>query len=946
MATKNIVPRATGEGGLGTSSKLWKEVHHVTASFGGVSLISGSSNLQVSGGPLVAASGLSGSLTQLSSGASYIIAGSNMTVTSASNGSVTLASTDTDTTYTAGSGLALTGSSNTEFTARSSVAVTVAGGKFVIDGSSQQTLSLAKGVVYYFDQSDSSNAGSGGHPLRFSETENGAGGELSSNYYTKVVSAASPGTTGAFIQIQLQQDAPSVLYYYCSSHSGMGGKIETAPDALLTGNKTFANDLTVAGSLIVQGTTTTVSSSNTTLQDPIIGLGVTGSETFTNTGDRGIIFARGASSDAALPGLWWDGTQFNLAKSLTSPASSSFGTVTSYSPIKAGAITAAGNLIPSAVDTYNLGSTSAEWANLYLGDSSYIYFGNDQDVNLSHVPDTGLKLELGTAGEGEPILEIASSADQASGPSLKLNMQKTADVNDVIGNIEYLSDNATGDDKVYGSITTSISNVGVDGIFTGDMKFNVVSSGSLHTALLISGSDLRQTGSVDIPGHNATDSGLMLGGTLVKATAAELNLLDGGTSVGGSITIDDADGVIVNDAGTMKTIPASDLKSYIGAGAADDITAGDGAVTITTTSGNTLINSANAGTTTISGSHVALISENDVTVTGDLVPAAANAQDLGTSAKEWRDLYLGDDANIYFGNAQDYYLDMSPNTSTLSLYKSGSNGTPVFRLINVNDSTIGPQITLFHDSLSPATNDTLGKLSYFGRDSASAMNEYSRVSGRIINTTNGSERGAIDINVMSKGSLASAIKVEGGNDSSKSTVDIVDHNATDAGLELAGTLVTATAAELNLLDGGTSVGVSISIDDADGFVINDGGTMKTIPASDVKSYAGGGGGGGGGGKFGLAVTTGSNFTTTAFASAEERQLYIVDSSNAVTATLAVPAATTHDGYEVNIKRFGAGAVHITGSAGVLAIDGSTTFDLPSQYSSVTLIATGSQFVIV
>jgi hypothetical protein len=52
--------------------------------------------------------------------------------------------------------------------------------------------------------------------------------------------------------------------------------------------------------------------------------------------------------------------------------------------------------------------------------------------------------------------------------------------------------------------------------------------------------------------------------------------------------------------------------------------------------------------------------------------------------------------------------------------------------------------------------------------------------------------------------------------------------------------VTATASELNLLDGGTSVGSSITLADADGVVVNDGGTMKTIPASDIKTYAAGG----------------------------------------------------------------------------------------------------------
>ena len=58
-----------------------------------------------------------------------------------------------------------------------------------------------------------------------------------------------------------------------------------------------------------------------------------------------------------------------------------------------------------------------------------------------------------------------------------------------------------------------------------------------------------------------------LGSTAVSSTASELNLLDGGTSVGGSITLADGDGVVTNDGGTMKTIPASDIKTYVGSAA-------------------------------------------------------------------------------------------------------------------------------------------------------------------------------------------------------------------------------------------------------------------------------------------------------------------------------------------------------------------------------------------
>jgi len=46
-------------------------------------------------------------------------------------------------------------------------------------------------------------------------------------------------------------------------------------------------------------------------------------------------------------------------------------------------------------------------------------------------------------------------------------------------------------------------------------------------------------------------------------TAAEFSLLDGATSAASSISVDDADRMIINDAGTMKQIAMSDVKSYV-----------------------------------------------------------------------------------------------------------------------------------------------------------------------------------------------------------------------------------------------------------------------------------------------------------------------------------------------------------------------------------------------
>jgi hypothetical protein len=55
-------------------------------------------------------------------------------------------------------------------------------------------------------------------------------------------------------------------------------------------------------------------------------------------------------------------------------------------------------------------------------------------------------------------------------------------------------------------------------------------------------------------------------------------------------------------------------------------------------------------------------------------------------------------------------------------------------------------------------------------------------------------------------------------------------------LDIGGTNIASTAAELNLLDGSAKSTSSITIADADGFICIDGTTTKQIPASDLKTY--------------------------------------------------------------------------------------------------------------
>ena len=105
--------------------------------------------------------------------------------------------------------------------------VTVAGGKFVIDGVSQDTLELYEGNTYRFDVSDSSTSS---HPFRFATAADAAG---STQYTTGVTTSGSQGSSGAYVQIVVATGAPT-LYYYCSSHSGMGGTANTTSPALNT----------------------------------------------------------------------------------------------------------------------------------------------------------------------------------------------------------------------------------------------------------------------------------------------------------------------------------------------------------------------------------------------------------------------------------------------------------------------------------------------------------------------------------------------------------------------------------------------------------------------------------------------------------------------------------------------------------------------------------------
>jgi hypothetical protein len=101
---------------------------------------------------------------------------------------------------------------------------------FVIDGLTQQKLTLVKGNTYRFDISDSSN---NGHPFIF---QTSSGGSISSLYYS-VSGDGIPGQAGSYRNLTINLTAPSeTIKYNCSNHNGMGA------DIIISANS--ANDFT------------------------------------------------------------------------------------------------------------------------------------------------------------------------------------------------------------------------------------------------------------------------------------------------------------------------------------------------------------------------------------------------------------------------------------------------------------------------------------------------------------------------------------------------------------------------------------------------------------------------------------------------------------------------------------------------------------------------------
>ena len=129
-----------------------------------------------------------------------------------------------------------------------------------------------------------------------------------------------------------------------------------------------------------------------------------------------------------------------------------------------------------------------------------------------------------------------------------------------------------------------------------------------------------QSGIVTVAGELSATT-LDIGGTNITSTAAELNLIDGGTARG-TDAIADGDGVLINDDGTMKMTTVQTLAAYLD----DEITS----MPNLTTTAATTVGALNSGSIT-SGFGSIDVGASTITTTGTLNSTGDTIIKNGTS---------------------------------------------------------------------------------------------------------------------------------------------------------------------------------------------------------------------------------------------------------------------------------------------------------------------------
>ena len=466
----------------------------------------------------------------------------------------------------------------------------------------------------------------------------------------------------------------------------------------------------------------------------------------------------------------------------------------------------------------------------WMEDEDYFEFSDDILVATTEklqFRDTAIYINSSTDGQLDLVadteIQIAATTIDING-AVALNGAITGATNITLsGELDAATLDISGDADIDGTLETDALSINgtavtstaaelnlVDGITAGTVSAslaviadsnkdisgfrNVTLTGELDAATL----DI--SGNADIDGTLETDA-LSIDGTTITSTAAEINILDGDNSAS-TVTIADADRIILNDGGTMKQVAVSALNTYTSSSiAADDIGTGDAAVTLATSSGNITIDA------TANNSDIIF---KGTDATSDITMLTLDGSEAG--------------AATFNNKVVATELDISGDVDI--------DGTLEADAITINGTGIGSIYQVLAGSSDIVTTGALNSgsiTSGFGTiDTGSST----------ITTTGLISGGSLDIdNVLINGTTI-------GHTDDTDLITVADGLVTVAGeistttLDIGGTNVTTTAAELNLIDGGTARGTD-ALADGDGILINDAGTMKMTNVTAVKTYMAG-----------------------------------------------------------------------------------------------------------
>ena len=183
------------------------------------------------------------------------------------------------------------------------------------------------------------------------------------------------------------------------------------------------------------------------------------------------------------------------------------------------------------------------------------------------------------------------------------------------------------------------------------------------------------------------------------------------------------------------------------------------------------------------------------------------------------DIMIVDNETLIFGSDSDWTIkydesgddDLVLTGSDISV-ESATSAKPVMTLFNSNADSSGATFKFKKDGTSAATSDVIGNIDFLSEDAGAAATTYGRIQSTIVDVTAGGEQGGIDFYVAENdGTLTKGMSIQGASSDGDITVDISTHDGTAGGLKLGGTLVTATASELNALDGFTGTVSSVSL---------------------------------------------------------------------------------------------------------------------------------------